>query len=142
MFNLLKAAMTDNVLFASSFLLRCQISVNAQMTPSESNIPIKGGNCVSDLKSGTDKSPAIPKINTVFFSNAVILMDLPGFISFIADAAFLIINEAIISGTMKLTRLGMISFLMIFPAVIWPPIHSMVVVTSPGATRLRLNSPR
>ena len=47
------------------------------------------------------------------------------------DACPFIFRETIISGITRQIRLGRKSFIMILPAVICPPIQSIVVVTSP-----------
>src|SRR5688572_20749419 len=81
------------------------------------------------LKIGTNNKQAIPIIKTVFLSKEV---EPKG--SFFCSGGmkepfiFILINRA---GTTKQTSDGRIVLIMILPVVIWFPIQSMVVVTSP-----------
>ena len=97
-------------------------------------MPIYGGKWVTVLKTGTNTSAPIPSANTRLRSNAVVAGGLlsarcaraPG-----RGTSPRMLKLRINRGTSRQTRLGINSPTITPEAVIWLPIQSMVVVTSP-----------
>ena len=108
----------------------CYFADYFQQGDMESNgksITMKGGRCVSALKTGTNMSMAMPAIKTTFRS---ILSISPFCGGGVVTLPFME-KDRNISGTTRQTRLGSSSERIIPPLVMFPPIQSMVVVTSP-----------
>lgn len=91
---------------------------------------MNGGRCVTVLKAGTAISTPSPRQNIRFRSNRFTASN-P--LSLGGAEMVLPFSERLMkaSGTSRLTSEGSSTAPMILSGEIWPPIHSMVVVTSP-----------
>mmetsp|Transcript_2759 Transcript_2759/g.5173 ORF Transcript_2759/g.5173 Transcript_2759/m.5173 type:complete len:271 (-) Transcript_2759:691-1503(-) len=106
------------------------MSVNSHIIPSPPNIPRYGGIPVRNLKRGTKQSAASPQPNTSLPLGAI-----SDWASGPAGGSSpwnsFSIAPISANGTAMATSDGRISDSMMGTVVIWPPIHSIVVVTSP-----------
>ena len=82
------------------------------------------------LNTGTNSSRPTPRISSAICSPGVVI-DSASLLSAGRMISPFNVNDRIISGTSIDTRLGIIIPVIILPAVICPPIHNMIVVTSP-----------
>ena len=110
----------------------CSNSEATHSTPRLNSMPMKGGRCVTVLNTGTNSSPPMP-------TRKIALRCEPGTAWW---ASSWLCTGLVIwrprrrkvrnsRGIARQTRLGRKIPFMIFSVVIWPPIHSIVVVTSP-----------
>lgn len=115
------------------WFISSRISVIIQITLNPNKTPINGGKWVMVLKTGTNKSAPTPKNKTKCFSKLVTMIPLlcPFFNTAGLRILPLNLKETMIKGTSKQTILGIIIFEIIFKAVTCPPIHNIIVVTSP-----------
>ena len=59
-----KAVSTLTLCLSCSSFLPCKISVSIHRIPKPNNMPKKGGNCVTILKTGTNNNVQMPTVNT------------------------------------------------------------------------------
>ena len=92
---------------------------------------MNGGKWVTVLNNGTNNNPATPAANTKFRSKGVVGSHSSSFSW--AGRSMSPFNRKLsrLRGTSRQTMLGKIKLAMMVPVVNWPPIHNMVVVTSP-----------
>ena len=84
------------------------------------------------MKTGTNNKPATPKKKIKFLSNAVVGSESALFPSSTGRTISpFIVKESAVNGTIMATILGTIKVLIIVIVVNCPPIHNIVVVTSP-----------
>ena len=110
-------------------------SVIIHINPSPNKIPMYGGRCVIVLNTGTKSRQPTPTKNKVPFKCILVKVDRFSSCASIRTSVPFIRRLMINTGMIMLTRLGRMVCTMMEPAVICPPIQSMVVVTSPMATR-------
>ena len=97
------------------------------MTPKESNMPMKGGRPVSDLNKGTNNNDATPEKRIVLLCEWLFeLIDVVNGMDELGRRKLMAIN-----GMITDTIAGRNTSFMICIPLICPPIHNMVVVTSP-----------
>ena len=92
---------------------------------------MKGGKCVTVLNTGTNNKPATPVANTKFRSNGVVGSHSSSCSAWGRSTSPFNRKLNTANGTTMLTILGTIKCDTMTPVPSCPPIHSMVVVTSP-----------
>ena len=126
----LRTPTTESLDLSSIFFSLCKISVKNHIAPKDSIIPMKGGKWVTVLKNGTKSSPKTPQIKTMFLSTLVFASPVFSFSTGLLTSPFNL-KDMIPRGTNIATIDGIIRFKTIIGVVSWPPIQSIVVVTSP-----------
>ncbi|MNE40620.1 hypothetical protein D3C80_1346520 [compost metagenome] len=125
---------TDSGCLSSAFLPRWITSVVTHSTPRPNRMPMYGGRWVTVLNTGTNSSEPRPRASTRLRSKSVVgqRCSSPRWARWRGRGASPLRRKLrISSGTSRHTRLGRNRPRITPEALIWLPIHSMVVVTSP-----------